>query len=295
MKTTSLEATDRVDTDYVVSESSEQGGTISRPSQRDGIWNLSMLTSLLASWLTNFINQSLGLKIPDLDGRGGGSDQPVTVWREDQRVNDVTSIQQVQVLALGEVPESDNSVLSTRGAERAIRGDSDGVQVAVVALKVVLDSEVGGTPNLDKTIPASRDENRGVEGWREADARDPLSVTTFSQGKLALTEGVPELDSAISGARNNLTVVRREGNREDILGVSNESAGALASADFPETQRSIPRTGKGELSIRTDDNIRDEVVVASKRTLGIANVLTIIGESPDDDRLEGYSNYLRNQ
>lgn len=120
---------DGVDADDVVGEASEQVLAVGRPGQR-GARN--SLLAISASDL-DLINHGLGFQVPDLDGLVGGSDQPVLDRGEDQGVDDVLSIQGVQELALGQVPEKGLVVFSTGGAERAIRGDSDGVQVTGVA------------------------------------------------------------------------------------------------------------------------------------------------------------------
>jgi hypothetical protein len=45
---------------------------------------------------------------------------------------------------------------------------------------------------------------------------------------LAVSKGVPELDRSVSRSRDDLPVVRREGNGENVVGVSNETAGSDA-------------------------------------------------------------------
>ncbi len=64
---------------------------------------------------------SLALQIEDFDAAGGGSTQPVAVGGEDQCVDNITGFQGVEVLALVEVPEHGDAVLSTRGGKGAIR------------------------------------------------------------------------------------------------------------------------------------------------------------------------------
>lgn len=65
--------------------------------------------------------------------------------------------------------------------------------------------------NLDDLVPTGRD-NDGDDGvGREADARDPLGVAVFDNVELALAEGVPELDGAVTRSRDDLTVVGGEG------------------------------------------------------------------------------------
>jgi len=124
----------------------------------------------------------------------------------------------------------------------------------------------------------------------ETNARNPLRVTLglISNSVFALSKSVPKLNSLITGSRDNLTVVHRESNGEDILGVSNETTGGASRVDLPKTESSIPRSRKGELSIRGDDNITDEVGVSPQGTLGISVrvvIATRVGEAPDEDGL----------
>ena len=57
-----------------------------------------------------------------------------------------------------------------------------------------------GFTYLDKLVPAAGDDN-GVLGVRaEANAGDPFGVTLVGDGKLAVTEGVPQLDSSVTRA-----------------------------------------------------------------------------------------------
>ena len=56
--------------------------------------------------------------------------------------------QRVEVLGLVEVPEHGGAVFAARGAERAVRGDGDGVDVARVADVVGLDAAGGEFPDL---------------------------------------------------------------------------------------------------------------------------------------------------
>jgi len=78
-------------------------------------------------------------------------------------------------------------------------------------------------------------------------------VALLGDGELALAKGVPKLDSLVTGATDDLTVVGGEGNGEDILGVPNEAAGGLSTSDLPKTKSSVPTSGEGEVSITGDD------------------------------------------
>ena len=279
--TANLVGDDGVDADDVVGEASEQVLAVGRPGQR-GARN--SLLAISASDL-DLINHGLGFQVPDLDGLVGGSDQPVLDRGEDQGVDDVLSIQGVQELALGQVPEKGLVVFSTGGAERAIRGDSDGVQVTGVANQGAGVLQGRGGPDLDDVVPASRHEVRGASDRREANAGDPVVVAALGAGVLALTHGVPQLDGAVTRAGDDLTVVLREGNRQDILGVASEAGLALAGGDLPETKGVVPRRGQGELSISADNDVGDEVVVATKGTASIAEVTLLAGQGPHDDGL----------
>jgi len=124
----------------------------------------------------------------------------------------------------------------------------------------------------------------------ETNARNPLRVTLgiSSNSVFALSKSVPKLNSLVTGSRNNLTVINREGNGEDILSVSNETTGGFSTVDLPKAESSIPRSREGELTIGGDDNITDEVGVSPQSTLGISVrvvIATRVGEAPDKDGL----------
>jgi hypothetical protein len=93
---------------------------------------------------------------------------------------------------------------------------------------------------LDELVPSSADDDRILWVWRESHARDPLGVSLVGDGVLAVSEGVPQLDCAVAGSRNDLTVVGREGNGEDIVGVAYEAASGDTGGQFPEAESLIP-------------------------------------------------------
>lgn len=80
-----------------------------------------------------------------------------------------------------------------------------------------------------------------------------------------------------------MSVVKGKCNRQNIFGVANETSGALASADFPETEGSIPRSRKSKLSIGTDHNIGNEVIVSTKRSVGITVLAIFVIQAPNND------------
>lgn len=53
----------------------------------------------------------------------------------------------------------------------------------------------------------------------------------YLDGVFADSKSVPELDGLVTGARNNLAVISREGHAQDILGVSNESPGCCTTEE----------------------------------------------------------------
>ena len=83
-------------------------------------------------------------------------------------------------------------------------------------------------------------------------------MALVSDGVLAVTEGVPELDAAVAGAGDNLAVVGGEGDGKDVVGVADEAAGRGTGSELPETQSLVPRrrqsvgtVGRDNLSPRT--------------------------------------------
>ena len=66
---------------------------------------------------------------------------------------------------------------------------------------------------------------------------------------------VPQLDALVAGARHNLSVVSREGDRQDVLVVTREALRRLAGRQVPETESGVPRARQGELAVRREGNI----------------------------------------
>jgi len=133
--------------DEVVGVAGEQGLAVSGPGEGDTLGLAGLLADSGGLGL-ELVDLALLLEVEDDDARGGGSAEPVAVGGEDQGVNLVTGVQGVQVLGLVQVPEHGGSVLATGGAERAIGGDGDGVDVAGVADVVGLELAGGELPNL---------------------------------------------------------------------------------------------------------------------------------------------------
>lgn len=133
--------------DDVVGVAGEQGLAVGGPGQRNTLRVAALLAGALELGL-ELVDLALLLEIEDDDAAGGGSAEPVPVGGEDEGVDLVVGIERVQVLALVEVPQHGRAVLATGGAERAIGGDGDGVDVAGVADVVGLQLAGGELPNL---------------------------------------------------------------------------------------------------------------------------------------------------
>lgn len=107
--------------------------------------------------------------------------------------------------------------LATRGTEGTIGRDGDRVQVASVVIVILLQTAVGQVPDLDLSVPTARNDDGVVVVGREAHARNPVRVSFFLDGVLALGKGVPQLDRLVAAARDDLTVVGRERHAQHVL------------------------------------------------------------------------------
>lgn len=150
-------------------------------------------------------------------------------------------------------------------------------------------------------------------------------MALVGDGVLAVTEGVPQLDGAVTGSGDDLTVVGGEGDRENVVGVADETAGGGAGGELPESQGLVPRGGQSVSTVGGDDlpipsalipcnhlcvfcvvffrvlpecdlhhstgrsvgtyTVRDDVGVTVERSLGVTVLGLIAGEVPDDQSL----------
>jgi hypothetical protein len=110
-------------------------------------------------------------------------------------------------------------------------------------------------------------------------------VAVFLDVVLALAEGIPELDRAITRTRDDLTIVRAEAYGEHVGGVTDKAAGGETSVKVPETKGMVPRRRECELAVRGDDNVGHEVVMTLEDPLGVAVRVLVARELPYNDRL----------
>ena len=206
-------------------------------------------------------------------------------------VNGDSSIEVIESLALVKLPKLGNTVFATRSAKRSVGGDGNGVDVSSVTLEIVLELAVGQGPDLDLLVPATGDAHADAEGrvgaGRSAtDGGNPLRVSLVLNGPLVLTEGVPDANGLIARTGDDLTVISGESDGEDILGVSNETTGGGTEVKIPKTEGRIPRARQGEVTIRGDGDILDEVRMSMEALVRDTVVLVrLLGQVPDDEGL----------
>ena len=78
-------------------------------------------------------------------------------------------------------------------------------------------------------------------------------MTLLGDGELAISQSVPQLDGAVAGSGDNLSVIGGEGNRENIVGVSNKSASGGTSRELPKAESLVPGGGESVGTVGGDD------------------------------------------
>lgn len=111
-------------------------------------------------------------------------------------------------------------------------------------------------PYLDELVPARADNHRVGGVGAEAHARHPVGMSLVSDGVLAVTQGVPQLDGPVTRARDDLAVVGGEGNGENVVVVADEAAGGVASRQLPQTERLVPRARERVRAVRRDNLVQ---------------------------------------
>jgi len=150
------------DSDEVVAETGEESLTVGGPSEGSAL-GLSGLLGEVGEVRSEVVDDRLGLEVEDLDGGGGSSTEPVSVGGEDEGVDNVSGLEGVEVLALVEVPEHGDTVLTTGGGEGSIGGDGKGVDVTGVTVVVGLQLALVKLPNLivSRALSYGRDMRNG--------------------------------------------------------------------------------------------------------------------------------------
>lgn len=196
------------------------------------------------------LNNALALQVPDLNTALSGSTEPVPVGAETKSMNNRSGIQRIEPLTLGQVPQQNNSVFASAGAQRAVRRNRHRVHITGVASESDSQLAIGQVPNLDGFIPR-RGNNRRLQRVRaESNTANPVSVSVaVLNGVLALAESVPQLDRPVTRGRDDLAIVDREGDGENILRMSDESTGGDSGGEVPEAELAVPGAGERELAV----------------------------------------------
>ncbi|QSZ33384.1 hypothetical protein DSL72_002972 [Monilinia vaccinii-corymbosi] len=167
---------------------------------------------------------------------------------------------------------------------------------------------------LDKLVPSRGDNDRVLWVRAESNARNPVGVSLLSDGELAVTEGVPQLNCTVAGPGDNLSVIGRERNGKDVIVVSNKSAGGGSSGKLPKAESPVPGGGKSVSTIGGDHleikkvlafhcqfadcahnskrhqfqatyTVRNDVRVPVERSLWVTIGSLVASQIPDDERL----------
>jgi len=189
------------------------------------------------------------------------------------------------VLALVEIPEHGDAVFASRGGEGAIGGHGYSVDVPSVAVVVGLQLELGQLPDFDDLVPAAGHDDGVHDIGAEPHAGYPLGVAVLLDVVFAFTKGIPEFDGSVTGTRDDLPVVRAEADGQNVGGVADEAARGSTGVEVPETEGVVPGGREGELAVRRDNDIGDEVVVSVEDFFGGTVARLVAGQLPDDDGL----------
>jgi len=279
---TRLRTSDGVDVDLSVGATGEESVSISRPLKGHAPWDTGLRDFLVGE----LIKDILVLQIPDHDGSISCGAQPVVLRREAHGVDSAVGVEGIQVLSVIDIPQHSGSILTTGTAKGTIRRDGDGVEDTGMASKVGLQLAVVEVPHLDELIPTTGHDQRVLGGRGEAHAGDPVGVVLFSDGVLALSKSVPELDGLITGPGDDLTVVRGESHGVHIGSVTLELTDRCAGVQIPQTHGLIHGTSECELTIRRDDGIAYSLIVTGKATTSVTRGFWIIrSQFPHDGGL----------
>jgi len=140
-------------------------------------------------------------------------------------------------------------------------------------------------PDLNKLVPSTADNDRILRVWAESYTRNPVGVALLGDSELAVTKSVPELDCSIAGPGDNLSVVGREGNGQNIVGVANKASGGGTGGKLPKAESLVPRSRESIGTVGGDNAVRHNVRVTVKRSFGVTVGALIAGQVPDDQRL----------
>lgn len=266
-----------VDTDVVVGPASEQESSVLVPgegSAAEGLLGVSLVG--LHGGLGDLLEDLGGGEVEDLDAVLGTDDEPVELLGEEHAVDGGLEVLASEPLALEEVPDDDVTVTGSGGEVGGTVDHIESVNLSLVAGESVHEVHVQVVPDLDGSIPRGSDADGRLLGVVELNAGNGISVLVLVDGMLALRTGVPDLDLSVESSSNDLSVIVGEGNREDISGVTNELGDSSSLLNGPETDGTIPGGGESESGVAGENNLGDEVGVASEHLLGVSGFSVFI-------------------
>ena len=207
----------------------------------------------------------------------GTNDEPVDLGGKEEDIDWGLSIDFIEMSSLDEVPNVDLTVSSTRGDEHSVLGEIEAVDLGLVSNESVHQAHGLVIPDLDGSIPGSRDDDWLLDVVVESDAGNPVGMWLLVDSELANTVDVPDLDVLVHGSRDDLSVVWGESNGKDILLMTNEGSVSGALLQVPESDGSIPRGGQAESAIGGEIDVRDEVRMTLQDLLWHTPFFIIIG------------------
>ena len=178
------------------------------------------------------------------------------------------------------------------------------IECNITPLSIKEEVQISMVAHLDDLIPSTRDNHRVIQVGAEPNTRNPGTVATINKSiqaqrkfttnaplgvsifldiEFTFTEGIPELDRFITRTRDDLPVISAETDRQNIRSVSNEFSGRVAGVQVPKTEGVIPRSRKGELAVRRDNDVGNEVVVSVENALWVTERVLVSGQLPNDD------------
>lgn len=270
---------DLEDSDEVVGPSGEE--ELSRGVPGEG-GTLDFLLLFLSSggvlWLGFVLVEGLvAWEIEDLDTGFGTNDEPVHLLGEENAVNWGVSLGLGDGRSLNEVPDHGDSVFTSRGKIFSIGWDVKGVNLSLVSVEGVHERHGVVVPDLDGSVPGSRYNDWGLGVVVELNGRYPVGVSVFLNGELALSNGVPDLESLVSTSRGDLSVVWRHVDGEDISGVADKSLGGLTLLQVPESESSVPGSREAVSSLSGKADFLDEVGVSLEDLSWLSPFLVLVG------------------
>lgn len=104
----------------------------------------------------------LALQVEYFNTTGSSSTQPVAIRTEHEGVNNITSLQRVQVFAIIQIPKHGDTVLATRCGEGTIGGDRHCIDVTGVTVMVSAQFALAEFPNLEKQAVSKHSQSQSI-------------------------------------------------------------------------------------------------------------------------------------